>query len=165
MYEVIALTVSQLFPPGTDPAGIVKRHVWRNAKYVGIVNGEVQVWYGVSANLRVLEQGYRTIYMDYIYNALPAETRERLFGITFSQAISTLDPFIFLYVTSCPVRFSQYVREKGFVFRQINDVIHPGCVIDILDFLDTSTNAWSQTALKLLKLQQYLLLSAPSSLT
>jgi len=163
MYDVLALTVRQVFPAETDPATVIKPHVWRNMDYVGIVDDRVQSWYGWSVNCRPLALGFKTVYFDFVLNTLPEAERQRLFGAIFTNAIASLDAFVFLFVTSYPLARNQTVLDRGFVFRQINNVIHPGYLMASTAFGKTSTAQLADKAIDLLRLQQAM--SLPASLT
>jgi hypothetical protein len=135
---------------------LVKRHVWRNPDYVGMVGEKVAVWEGWSANLRKLDTRYRTLYIDYVASIGSTKENERLFGAMFSAKIASIQPFIFLFVTACPLKTQLEIIQKGFTFRQINCVLHPGVLTSVNGFLETSLADWVSIGIELLYLQRRL---------
>ncbi|OQY87059.1 MAG: hypothetical protein B6D42_00030 [Anaerolineae bacterium UTCFX5] len=156
MYDVLALTAQRLFPVGTSPEGIVKRHVWRNRRYVGEKHGKVQDWRGWSVNLRALESGYSTVYADYFINALTRSENSLLFGSDFADVLAMHHTFVFVFVTSCDVATLDTFSESGYNVRRINRIIHPGILMSSEDFMAVSAELWLTRVLDLLKLQQRL---------
>lgn len=131
MYDILACALDSLLPPDIPAEQVIKPHVWYNAKYVGIADGQVQAWYGWCANLRFLNDCYRTLYIDYVANKLPYKERVRLFGEEFSQKVDGMESFVFFFTTSFPYHRQQEVLECGLTFRRMNDVIHPGKVLSV----------------------------------
>jgi hypothetical protein len=156
MYDVMVHTVRRLFPTDVDPATVVKKHVWRNANYVGMVGGSVQVWQGWSANLRPFGADYRTLYVDYVENVLPVVERQRLYGTVFSDAIEGMTDFVFLFVTSVGVHFQQAVIKRGFTPRYVGDAIHLGMLRSGNGFLEVLTDEWVAQAIDLIAFQHTL---------
>lgn len=132
---------------------LVKKHVWRNPDYVGMSSNKVAVWQGWSANLAKLDSRYKTLYIDYVDTVGSKTENEQLFGAVFSSAIATIQPFIFLFVTACPLAKQSEVISQGYTFRQINNIIHPGMVIDLESFLVTNLEDWAKIGKELLYLQ------------
>jgi len=153
MYEVLAQALEQVLPPHVAPERVIRRHSWYNAKYVGMVNGQVQAWYGWRANMRPFNDDWRTLYIDYVPNRLPYEERVSLFGWEFSQRIDGVGSFVFFFTTSFPLSRHQEVLDQGLTFRQINDVIHPGALYSLNQFLDIQPAMLSYIGPVLLKLR------------
>jgi hypothetical protein len=150
MRQVLEGSVELLLPgSGT----LVKKHVWRNADYVGTSGNTVAIWRGWSANLSKVDRRYRSVYIDYIENSLPTSENERLFGSVFAEAIKSQQPCVYLFVTSCPLEKHTEVLATGFTFRRIRNVIHPGVVTDVKSFLETPLEVWITFGVELVNLQ------------
>lgn len=131
LLETLSATVCQ----GKAGALIkVRRHVWRDADYVGVVNGKVAVWQGWSVNLRVCRPAFGTVYIDYAVNGLTVSERTRLFGEDFSRRIATMDAFVFAFITRLPVEVQGTVVERGFILRKLPRRLHGGLLADAKDF-------------------------------
>jgi hypothetical protein len=132
---------------------LVKRHVWRNPDYVGMAGNKVAVWEGWSANLAKVDPRFKSIYIDYAENGNSLIVNEALFGSAFAHRIQQIQPFIFLFVTSCREKDSMHFIERGFTYRQINAVIHPGVLTGVPELFSTSIEMWSAIGSELLYLQ------------
>jgi hypothetical protein len=155
MKEVL-MGVSQRLLPFNLADSVVQRHIWRNSKYVGSVDGRVQAWCGWSINFHPHIPKYRTIYFDHVVNKLPNAARSQLFGEVFARAIASYSEFVFMFVTSCALRQSPVVTQKGLIYRQINDVIHPGFVSEANLWIQDEIDIWVTRAIQLLELQSTL---------
>jgi hypothetical protein len=160
MRRVLQL-VTEAIKPGSSY--LVKRHVWRNIDYVGSDDGKIVEWRGWSANLRKVDARYKTIYIDYVENLLGPSERLRLFGELFTTLLENKSRFIFLYVTSCSFSDCNRVTAEGFVYRRINEVIHPGIILEIKSFLDNPASNWTEYGMRLLNLQHHLTSGGKSS--
>jgi hypothetical protein len=123
-----------------------------------VAGGEVQAWYGWSVNFKSLNKGYRTLYFDYVENTLAEDMRVKLFGEALAQLIESLTSFVFLFVTSCAYKDRAIFTEQNFMFRRINNVIHPGVLSEPGALLATSVEMWTDKAIHLLTLQGTVLL-------
>lgn len=150
MRQVLEGSVESIVPSSKI---LVKKHVWRNPDYVGMSDNKVAVWQGWSANLAKLDPHYKTLYIDYVGTVPSTIETERLFGAVFSAAIATIQPFIFFFVTACPLAKQREVISHGFTFRQINNIIHPGTVIGLEAFFATALEDWAIIGKELLYLQ------------
>jgi len=150
MRLVLEETVEQIVP---NSRVIVKKHVWRNAKYVGMSGEKVAIWRGWSANLRMLDPRFGAIYIDYAETSNSTSENEQLFGFAFSESIKLINPFIFLFVTSCSIKKQEEIIAACFTFRQINATIHPGIVTSPKEFFDLPLNQWANIGSELLYLQ------------
>lgn len=153
MFDILTRVWERLSPTPADPLhSPVKRHVWRNEKYVGVANGRVQAWYGWSANFR--RWGYRTLYIDYVANTLALDRRYQLFGDIFSQDIDELSEFVFMFVASVSSDIKDKVIENGFTYRKLNKRLHPGYIIKTDLHIAKSTDYWSNKGLALMSFQK-----------
>ncbi|MCS6836819.1 MAG: hypothetical protein NZ750_12480 [Anaerolineae bacterium] len=153
MYEVLAQALEQVLPSGIAPEMVIRKHVWYNSKYVGIASGQVQAWFGWRANMRPFNDDWRTLYIDYVPNKLPREERMRLFGQEFTQKIDGMGSFVFFFTTSFPFSRRQKVLDQGLTFRRIDDVVHPGVLMDACQFLDIQLALLSNIGSVLLQLR------------
>ncbi len=147
-------TVAETVSPGSRT--LVKRHVWRNVDYVGAANDHIVEWRGWSANLRSVDQRFRTVYIDHVTNALALADRRTLFGEVFADAAKDFAEFVFLFVTSCAFSKRDHVIAAGFTYRQINAVIHPGILAESHVFVDREVSEWAEYGVRLLTLQHQL---------
>lgn len=153
MYDILTRVWERLGPAPADPLrSPVKRHVWRNEKYVGVANGQVQAWYGWSANFK--KWGYRTLYIDYVVNTLAPDKRYQLFGDVFSRDIDELSEFVFMFVASVSSEIKDKVIENGFTYRKLDKRLHPGYIIRTDLHIAKSTDYWSNKGLALMSFQK-----------
>lgn len=132
---------------------LVKRHVWYNTVYVGTTGERAAAWYGWSANLRKVNQQYKTIYIDYITLPKPFDKLKDLFGSVFTNAIGSAETVVFLYVTSCPYVSKDKIRQAGYIFRQVNNIIHPGIILTTNELFNTPLTTLYTLGFELIKLQ------------
>ncbi|MCS6802749.1 MAG: hypothetical protein NZ773_12520 [Dehalococcoidia bacterium] len=154
--QVIEETVLLLFPGRPLPAGLVKRHVWRDQKYVGAAAGRVVPWEGWSANLANLDARYRAIFADVVDNILPESERYRLFGDAFSEEIRELNRFVVLFVLDFPLETEQDIILAGFTPRRMARVLHACKIVSVEEFLDKTTLHWAAVLTRLVMLQRFL---------
>lgn len=113
MREALAVGIEIAFPIRASADTLIQRHVWRNPDYVGEIEGRASAWRGWSANLARVDSAYQGVYIDYVTNSLPVGLRLRLFGETFTNAISKLDSFVVAYVTHIPPETTSFVVRKA----------------------------------------------------
>lgn len=159
MQDVAAETVGIVFPSRTGGESLVRRHAWRDARYVGRSAGKVVTWRGWSVNLSEVEPRYRNIYIDKVDNTLPVSERFRLFGEDFAEAIQGFAQFIALFVTALPADSGDEIRARGFVPRMLTTVAH-GCIVtDVQSFLKGSISEWAEQLSRLVLLQRMISVS------
>lgn len=155
MKDVMKDAIRILFPLDVEPETVAYRHSWRTKKDLGEANSKVVTWQGWSANLQKLsDDGYRTLYIDYVPNLLSGEERLRLFGKDFTNEIAGLDSFIVMFVTNFSVNKRAAIQTGGFVARKIGPKLHACKIAAPVDFLSQSSLFWAAYLAMLANLQR-----------
>lgn len=152
--EVICEAISILFPAELDASSLIKRHVWRDRRYVGEHKGRPVSWRGWSANLVTLDSHYRAVFVDVVDNVLPIEEGIRLFGEEFAAAIDGLDRYVVLFVLDFPIDAVPQICQQGFIPRQLTRSVHACAVASTGDFLDQPPLYWAAKLVKLVMFQR-----------
>lgn len=154
--EVLTEAVSILFPGEVDLAGLLKRHVWRDRKYVGVHKGKVASWRGWSANLVTADSHYRAVFVDVVDNDLSVERRIELFGEDFAFAVENLRQFVVLFVLDFPLDAVPQIRQQGFIPRFLTRSVHACVIADPVEFLELPSLYWAAKIVKLVLFQRIL---------
>lgn len=154
--DTLRQAIKILFPVGVDADAIIKKHIWRNKKYVGEYNGEVVSWKGLSANLTSIDFRYRVIFMDVVENILPIEERLRLFGQDFVTATQDMTQFVVMFVLDFPLSAIDEIKAQGFVPREMTRVAHACCIVSPEEFLTHTSLHWAAKVVRLVMLQRVL---------
>ena len=154
--DVLSDSIRTLFPLTPDPRKLVKKHVWRDRKYVGEVDGKVATWRGTSANLVELDFRYRAIFMDVVENNLPVWERYRLFGPVFAEHTLKYDRFVVMFVLDFPPGSEGEIIAQGFVPRRMNRTLHACVIVHPDEFLAQSVSHWTAKIVGLVLLQRVL---------
>lgn len=154
--NVLTETIKILFPITTQPDHLIKRHVWRDKKYLGMADNKVVVWRGWSANLVAIDFRYRAIFIDVVENVLPVAEREKLFGKEFAQAISDMERFVVLFVLDFPKNALQHIIDQGFIPRHMGRVAHACIIASVENFLSLPALYWAAKTARLVMLQRML---------
>jgi hypothetical protein len=154
--DVLAETIKILFPVSAEPNKLIKKHIWRDKKYVGIAGGKVAVWRGWSANLVAVDFRYRAIFIDVVENNLTVTEREKLFGKDFAQAITGMPQFVVMFVLDFPKDSNQEIKAQGFIPRIMGRVVHACIVVSVVDFLSSPAIYWAAKTARLVMLQRVL---------
>lgn len=156
LVDVLSDAIRTLFPLTPDPRKLVKKHVWRDRRYVGENDGKVAAWRGMSANLVELDFRYRAVFSDVVENNLPVRERYRLFGPAFTEHTLPHDRFVVLFVLDFPLGSEEEIIAQGFVPRRMHRTLH-ACVIAHPDeFLAQSVSHWTAKIVGLVLLQRVL---------
>lgn len=156
MAEVLHEAIRAVFPLVPNPRSLIKRHRWRDRKYVGEVNGKVATWEGLSANLVHFDSRYRAIFLDLVQNELPVEERTRLFGPVFTEYTLKHSEFVVMFVLDFPIDSEAEIIAQGFVPRRMNRVLHACVVAHPDEFLSQSVLHWTAQVVRLVLLQRVL---------
>ena len=156
MAEVLAEVIKTIFPLASTPEAFIKKHVWRDRKYLGEVNGKVAAWRGLSANLVQLDFRYRAVFVDLVENVLPVHERYSLFGRTFVEHTLKYERFIVLFVLDFPLDSEAEIDKAGLVVRRMNRSLHACVVASVDEFLYQSVSHWVAKAVRLVLLQRVL---------
>jgi hypothetical protein len=154
--SVLRETIKILFPLYADTDGLIKRHAWRNKKYLGEHMGKVVAWQGWSANLVAVDFRYRAIFIDVVDNVLPTSERIRLFGDDFANAINHMQQFVVMFVLDFPVGAVGEIKKQGFIPRTMSRSIHACVIAEPHDFILHSPIYWAAQVVKLVILQRFL---------
>lgn len=154
--SVLYETIRIIFPLNVDPAPLIKRHVWRDRKYVGEANGKVAAWQGWSANLNQIDFRYKAVYVDFVDNSLTFEERQRLFGSDFAAATHNWGSFVNLFVLDFPLSAVDTIRSEGFTPRIMARVAHACILASMDDFISTSVSYWASHLARLILMQRLL---------
>jgi hypothetical protein len=154
--EVLTETIKIVFPVNVEPANLIKRHVWRDKKYLGTAHNKVVAWCGWSANLVSVDFRYRAIFIDVVDNILPFQERERLFGRDFSDAISNKPQFVVMFVLDFPTHAIETIKTQGFVPRKMGRVLHACVIASIEQFHALPALYWAAKTARLVMLQRVL---------
>lgn len=153
MKDSLGEAIGILFPLAHDPENIISRHNWRTREVLGEVDGATVIWRGWSARVAKLNSAYRTLYIDYVPNILPVNERYNLFGAQFADAISELDSFVTMFVTSFRHHHKPLINSSGFICRVIGPNLHACKIIDLNAFISQSAMFWAGYMAKLANLQ------------
>lgn len=154
---VLAEAVSILFPADFDAAGIIKRHVWRDRKYVGVYDGKVASWRGWSANLVTYDSHYRAVFIDVVDNVFSFEQRIELFGERFARVTSGIEQYVVLFVLDFPLDAIPQIEQQGFVPRLLTRSVHACVVVDLDEFVSQPILYWAAKVVKLVLFQRVFL--------
>ena len=154
--SVLYETTKIIFPVNIEPNDYIKRHAWRDRKYVGEVNGRVSTWQGWSANLTHVDFRYRAVFIDLVENNLPYEDRVKLFGLDFAQATENYKRFVILFVLDFPIDTAKIIKSEGFVPRYMTKVVHACQICSEEEFLSMSASHWAAKLSRLILLQRVL---------
>jgi hypothetical protein len=152
----LCATVRYLFPDAPAPEALVKRHVWRDEKYVGEHEGRIVAWRGQSVNFAELDPRYRTVYIDVVENVLPRSERVQLFGPDFAAAIAGMACFVVIFVLDFSLDSVPAIKALGFTPRVLTRVAHACKVVGVQAFLTSPPSHWAAQAAKLLMMQRLL---------
>jgi len=157
MREALIEAVRILFPIRVDPCVLVKSHLWGNRTYVGEINARVVVWRGWSANLSVLDDSYRVVYINFVDNILPIEDRQHLFGDQFATRVQGMASFVVVYVAGLNHGVSDIVEKSGYTVRLIGQKAHVCLITSVDDLLCQAPLFWVSHIARLANLQRDLL--------
>lgn len=131
----------------------IRRHVWRDADYVGLANGKVAVWQGWSVNLQACHSDLKNVYIDYVDNVLTERDRAELFGDLFSAQIASMEAFVYCFATRFPLGAESQLQKEGFTVRRLLRRLHAGILCNSKDFNEVSVRDWIPQLEKLLAIQ------------
>jgi hypothetical protein len=151
MKRLLEKLADALCPQRLDASPTVRRHVWRDADYVGAANGKVAVWQGWSVNLRACRRAVGNVYIDYADNVLPVSERSRLFGDVFSSRIASIDSFVYAFTTRLPSEVETQLASHGYVIRTLSRGLHAGLLTAEKDFIQTPKQDWIVQLIRLLE--------------
>lgn len=150
---VLFEAIRALFPLGANPSEIIKRHSWRDRRYVGEMNARVVSWNGWSANLSTIDPRYRTLYIDSVPNVFSMDERTTLFGYHFAESVEKFDNFVVQFVLDFPPEAHQIILNEGFIPRPLTRSVHACIISDIRDFTSVSSHHWALQLVRLANLQ------------
>lgn len=153
---VLFETIKTVFPLNVKPNDFIKRHIWRNKKYLGISNSKVSSWHGWSANLNHVDFRYRAVFVDLVENNLPYVERVRLFGEDFAKTVNNLPKFVVLFVLDFPLDTIETIKAEGFTPRRMSRVLHACRICSVNEFLTKSASHWAAHLTRLILLQRVL---------
>lgn len=156
MAAVLYEATRTLFPLAPNPRDLIKRHTWRDRRYLGEVDGKVLSWKGLSTNLVQIDFRYRAIFLDLVQNILPIQERHRLFGPVFTQNTLQYDRFVVMFVLDFPLESEADIVAQGFVPRRMNRALHACVVAHPEEFLSQSVEHWTAKVVRLVLLQRVL---------
>ncbi len=154
MADVLYETIRTLFPLVPNSPALIKKHSWRDRRYVGEVNGKLITWRGLSANLVQIDFRYRAVFIDLVQNVLPLEERYRLFGPAFAEGTLAYDQFVVLFVLDFPPESEADIIAQSFVPRRMSRSIHACVVAHPEEFLSQSVEHWTAKVVRLVLLQR-----------
>lgn len=157
MFDILTRVWERLSPAPADPLhSPVKRHVWFDENYVGMVDGSIVRWEGWYANFR--ELGYGVLYIDYVPNILDYKTQKRLYGESYVNHVYGKGDYISAYLTSCTRKAIEGLESESFVVRVFERAVHPCIIVPEKDFFESLS--WIETRIcHLVEVQRRLCLS------
>ena len=158
-------TVNILYPLSPQFQSLVKQHNWYTPNYVGMHDGKPVGWKGWSVNLNDVDMQFRTLYVDFVPNLLPVQSRLTLFGNDFAQTIDQLDSFVVMFNTGYPLQSIDLIKASGFTPRALPNVLHATKVIDAAVFRTMPSLYWASYLIKLLRLKWHTTLSTSDNST
>lgn len=154
--EVLTAAIGILFPVDYHPVDLLRRHVWRDRRYVGAVNRKPLSWRGWSANLVTYDSHYRAVFVDAVDNLLPPDQRVALFGEDFAAAIEGMPQYVVLFVLDFPIDAVPQIRQQGFTPRLLTRSVHACVVASPEEFLTQPVLYWAAQTVKLVLFQRVL---------
>lgn len=135
--QVLSITASILFPLQQEEINkLVKRHTWRDQKYVGKLAEKICAWSGYSINLAYLDSRYRGLFGDYVENYPPLNDCLKLFGQDFTYTINSLNSFVVIFNLDIPLGSIELVKSLGFIPRLMKRNSHICLVYSPQEFLE-----------------------------
>jgi len=145
--------VNILYPLSPQLQSLVREHRWYTRSDVGTHNNKTVGWNGWCVNLNDVDTQFRTLYVDFVPNLLPVQSRLSLFGNDFAQTIDQLDSFVVMFNTGYTKQSVDEIKSSGFTPRALGNIFHATKVIDPKVFVTMPSMYWAGFVIKLIRLK------------